>query len=514
MMRLILFCLILVTYPNIVEATPTPNIIYILADDMGPGDVSAYNPEGRIPTPNIDRIAVEGITFTDAHSNSSVCTPTRYGILTGRYAWRTELKSRVLNGHSPPLIKKDRLTVGEFLQDQGYRTACIGKWHLGMDWAYQEGSADKKDSDVDLQADIQNGPVDRGFDYYFGISASLNMSPHAYIRNKRIVGTLEYLKGKQGATDRGFTQPSNGGWAAKEYVQQNVLKDLAGEACKWIEEQKENPFFVYIPLPSPHSPIVPSEKFQGKGVNTYADFCLETDWLVGEVLRALDDNQLTEDTLIIFTADNGSAKFVDWDFMHEIGHYPSLHYRGMKGTLWEGGHRVPFVLRWPGKAEAGSKCEQAICTTDLLATCAELFGVSLADNQGEDSYSFLPAIMGKPIPNLSGRVITHHSDAGVFAIRQGNWKLMLDARGGSQRWNPKDERFDKNNEVLLFDIVRDPSERTNLADQSPEIVENLKRELAHIIKTGRSTKGASQLSDYNEEGVEWPQIESVRKYLD
>ncbi len=497
-------------------AADPPNIVYILADDMGPGDVSAYNENGKIPTPHIDRIAREGIRFTDAHSNSSVCTPTRYGILTGRYAWRTRLKSRVLQGHSPHLISPERETVASFLKKQGYATACVGKWHLGMDWQSADGKELKssRPENIDLKAPIRNGPLDVGFDYYFGISASLNMDPHAFIENRHILGDLEFLKDKSAATARGYTQPSNAGWAAKEYEQQDVLARLAEKTTQWIRKNAEQPFFVYLPLPSPHSPIVPSEGFQGKGVNEYSDFCIETDWVVGEVLKTLDELDKAENTIVIFTADNGTARFVDFELMHKLGHYSSLHYRGMKGTLWEGGHRVPFVLRWPEQASAGSVCDQAICTTDLLATCADLFEIKLPDTEGVDSVSFLPAIHGEPIHGLEKRVITHHSDGGVFAVRRDKWKLMLDKKGGSRRWNPKDKPFTDGSDILLFDLEKDPGESKNLVTEYPEIATSLKKSLAEIIQNGRSTPGANQPSDHNNPDVEWPQIDLLRDYFE
>lgn len=509
--------------PHRGQAARLPNIVFILADDMGPGDVSAYNPNGKIPTPNIDRIAREGMRFNDAHSNSSVCTPTRYGIMTGRYAWRTRLKERVLQGHSPHLINPQRETVASFLKRQGYATACVGKWHLGMDWQSKDGQplskdgktvsrANKRDN-LDLTAPIKNGPLDVGFDYFFGIAASLNMDPHAFIENRHIQGTFKYLENKAAATARGFTQPSNGGWAAKEYEQQDVLRTLAEKTTGWIRKHHRQPFFVYLPLPSPHSPIVPSRRFQGKGVNAYADFCMETDWVVGEVLKTLDEIGQAENTLAIFTADNGVAKFVDFGLMHQLDHYSSLHYRGMKGTLWEGGHRVPFVVRWPESVKAGTTSDQAICTTDLLATCAELTGQNLPANTAEDSVSFLPAMHGRAIPDLSRRIITHHSDRGVFAVRQGGWKLLFDKKGGSRRWNPKDTHFTDDGDLLLFDIAKDPGESTNLTREHPDIVIRLRKALAQIIQTGRSTPGAPQPTDVFDQDLDWPQIDLVRKYL-
>ncbi len=496
-----------------------PNIVYILADDMGLGDVGAYNPDGKIPTPHIDRIAREGVRFTDAHTNSSVCTPTRYGILTGRYAWRTRMKRGVLSGHSPRLIEPGRETVASFLKEHGYRTACFGKWHLGMDWQladdYRGGESLRISSKyVDPTKPIRNGPNAVGFDHYFGISASLNMDPHAYIQNDRLLGTLEYLTDLNAVHARGFTQPAKPGWAAREFVQEEVLSELAKRTCKWIRESANRPFFVYLPLPSPHSPIVPSARFKGKsGLNLHGDFCMESDWLVGEVLGTLDELGVADNTIVVFTADNGTSPKAGLKVMQEQGHFTSLIYRGLKGTTWEGGHRVPFVLRWPAGADAGTVSDQAICTTDLLATCAELLTAPLPADTGEDSVSFLPALKGLPIPGLGQRLIVHHSDAGVFALRRGKWKLMLDNKGGSRRRNPKDKPVINASDALLFDMAKDSVESTNLSAEHPEVVTELKKALAEAVRTGRSTPGPEQPTDLDAPDLEWPQIDRVREFL-
>lgn len=498
------------------ETPANPNIIYILADDMGIGDVGAYNSDGKILTPNIDRLAAEGMKFMDAHSNSSVCTPTRYGILTGRYAWRTWMKKGVLGGHSPHLITAGRETVASMLKKQGYATGCFGKWHLGMDWTGTDGEQVKRSAprNLDVEAPVQNGPLDLGFDCFFGISASLNMDPHAYVEDRHLTGTLEFLKNLDEVNARGYTQPSKPGWAAKEYIQQEVLASLAEKTCGFIRDNAEGPFFAYLPLPSPHSPIVPSERFMGKsGLNGHADFCMETDWVVGEVLNTLDELGLTGNTIVIYTADNGTSPKAGFKELQEVGHYPSWIYRGLKGTLWEGGHRVPFVVRWPAAVEAGTECYQTICTTDLYATVAEMLGVVTGPAEGEDSYSFLPALSGKQIGGVEERMIVHHSDAGVFAIRRGKWKLMFDEQGGSRRRNPKDQPVVNSSEFLLFDMENDEIESTNLYAEYPGIAESLKKQLAEIIMTGRSTPGEPQKNDPVSKGEKWPQIDPVRQYM-
>ncbi|SMP68960.1 Arylsulfatase A [Neorhodopirellula lusitana] len=500
-------------------AAGKPNIVYILADDMGQGDVSCYNSDGKIPTPYIDRLVSEGMQFMDTHTSSGVCTPTRYGILTGRYSWRTPtLKQGVLGGHSSHLIEPTRETVASFLKKQGYATACVGKWHLGMDWKVENDSKVGKRvsyKNVDPTAPIQNGPNSVGFDYYFGISASLNMDPHAYIENDRIQGTLEILKTLDEVDARGFTQPSKPGYAAKEYVQQEVLAKFAEKTCGWIREQKGSPFFVYLPLPSPHSPIVPSDKFKGKsGLSEHGDFCMESDWVVGEVLKTLDEQGIADNTLVIFTADNGTSPKAGFTAMAKQGHHSSWIYRGMKGTNWEGGHRVPFVVRWPNKVKAGAVSKELVCTTDFLATCTDITGVPLADDAGEDSVSFLPALEGNRVSGDSDRLVIHHSDNGIFAIRRGKWKVMFDDFGGSKRVDPRaDDPIIHAASLQLFDMETDAIEKVNVASEHPEVIEMLKKDLADIISKGRSTPGPNLPSDHNDPDVKWPQIRMISEFL-
>ncbi|MDZ8119737.1 sulfatase family protein [Pontiella agarivorans] len=495
-----------------------PNIIYILADDMGQGDVSAYNPDSKISTPNIDRMASEGMKFMDTHTSSGVCTPTRYGILTGRYSWRTPtLKKGVLGGYSAHLIEPTRETVASFLKKQGYATACFGKWHLGMDWA-QADAANKRGKaswkQVDPAQPIKNGPNSNGFDYYFGIAASLNMSPHAYIENDRMLGTVEALETMAAVEARGFTQPSKTGYAAKEYVQQEVLAKLAEKSCDFIRKNQDKPFFIYLPLPSPHSPIVPSERFKGKsGLNLHGDFCMETDWVVGEVLKTLEQLDMADNTLVVFTADNGTSPKAGIVAMAAKGHHSSWIYRGMKGTNWEGGHRVPFVVRWPERVQAGTVSDALTCTTDFLATVADITGCKLNDDAGEDSVSFLPALNGLSIPGNKERLVIHHSDQGIFAIRKGKWKVMFDDFGGSNRGDPRKNEPIRNAAPLqLIDMSIDAEENVNLAQKYPEVIESLKHDLASVIMNGRSTPGPRLPSDYNSNKA-WKQLDVVHDIL-
>lgn len=513
-----LYVLMLISLVTLLAKTQDhPNIIYILADDMGYGDVAAYNEGCKFPTPNLDRMANEGMKFTDSHTNSSVCTPTRYGILTGRYYWRTEKKNGVTQGHSKHQISTDRETVASLLKKNGYNTAVVGKWHLGQDWTFEGESKSKAEStgeNVDFTQPIKNGPLDVGFDYYFGISASLNMPPHAYIENRMVQGNLNYLADKEAIKAAGLVG-AKPGWKADNFKQDEVLPTFTQKTVDWIKKSHKEtpgkPFFVYMPLNAPHAPIVPSEKFKGKsGIGDYGDFCMEVDWSVGEILKALDEMELAENTIVIFTADNGCSPQAKFDKLHEHEHYPSYTFRGLKGSLWEAGHRVPFIVRWPANVKKGKDSDYTICTTDLMATVADILDVELADNTAEDSKSFLPALLGKKLDDEAREGIVHHSDAGKFSIRKGKWKLVLATEGGTRRKNPKDKPVINPAELELFDMENDPGESTNVQHLHPEIVEDLKILLAKYIDDGRSTEGEVQA---NEPGKQWKQLEVLEGYV-
>ncbi|MBI9017310.1 MAG: arylsulfatase [Phycisphaerae bacterium] len=494
-----------------------PNIIYILADDMGYGDVSCLNENSMIQTPNLDRMASEGMYFSDAHTNSSVCTPTRYGILTGRYSWRTKLKKGVLGGHSRHLIKPGRETVASLLKKQGYATACFGKWHLGMDWASTDGKELKKSGakNVDFTKPITKGPLDVGFDHYFGISASLNMDPHAFVEDRMIDGDVEYVATGDEIKARGLIG-AKPGWVADGFEQDQVLSTFANKSADWIRTHQvknpDQPFFIYMPLNSPHSPIVPSKDFKDKsGLSPHGDFCMETDWAVGRVVDTVDKLGIADNTLIIFTADNGTSPMAKLDRMQAQGHYSMYIYRGLKGSLNEGGHRVPFIARWPKVVKPDSSSSDIICTTDLMATVAEITGVKLDDNAGEDSVSFYKALKGKKIKGNDSRGVVHHSDSGIFSIRRGKWKLIFDSNGGTRRNNPKDKPVKNPAKYHLFDMENDAVESTNLYDKYPEVVKELKMLLADFINKGRSTPGTKQ---QNEPAAKnWNQIDVVKEYL-
>ena len=453
-------------------AAERPNIIYIMCDDLGYGDIRCLAPKtSKIPTPHVDRLASEGMTFTDAHSGSSVCTPTRYGLLTGRYSWRTRLQKGVVTGFAPCLIDENRMTVAGFLKQHGYHTAIVGKWHLDfqyLDPKTGEAYSAKKHKTPPVGAKIPDGPIHRGFDYFHGFHHARNME--AVIEDDRVIAHDPVV---------------------------NMLPRLTEKSVEYIESRKgkKQPFFLYIPLGSPHTPIVPSPEWEGKsGLGKYGDFVMQTGNVVGEVTKALANIGATKNTLIVFTSDNGCSKAAGIPELEKQGHHVSAHLRGSKADIWDGGHRVPFIVKWPGKVEPGSTSKQLICHVDLFATVAELIGKKTSTKAAEDSVSFLPALSGKPITSSRNGVI-HHSISGHFAYRQGPWKLCLAKASGG--WtSPKENQAGKDSpRGQLFNMNNDVGEQHNLYSSEPAIVDKLLKLLEEDINRGRSTKGPKAKND-------------------
>ncbi|OYP35558.1 sulfatase family protein [Rhodopirellula sp. MGV] len=474
-----------------------PNIVFILADDQGFGDVGALNPDSKIPTPNIDRIAAEGMIFGDAHTSSSVCTPTRYSILTGRYHWRTRLQKGVLGGFSPPLIDRDRLTIAGMLKQQGYTTAAVGKWHLGWNWPLKDGgnaddsgnfaSAYAKGWQVDYEAAIKDGPVDVGFDHFFGISASLDMPPYVFV-NDRVpteTATVEKAFHRKG--------PAGANFEAVE-----VLPTFTSEAVRFIDasSKADQPFFLYLPLNAPHTPIVPSEQWRGKsGINDYGDFTMQVDATVGAILEALDRNDVANETLLVFTTDNGCSPAAKINELEAAGHDQNYIYRGHKADIYDGGHRVPFIVRWPGKVKPGSRTENLVGQLDFFATTAEITGAKIPGDMAEDSVSFLPTLLGKANA-VSRQSIVSQSISGYFAIRDGVWKLCLCP--GSGGWStPRPGRDDMSElpPMQLYNLADDPGETKNLFVSEPDRVESMIAMMQQAIDNGRTTPGKKLSND-------------------
>jgi arylsulfatase A len=507
-MNRIVLVLAAVLVPLMSTAAEKPNIVYILCDDLGYGDLKCLNPDGKIATPNFDRIAKTGMAFTDVHSGSAVCTPTRYGILTGRYAWRTKLQSGVLGGLSPRLIAPGRMTVASLLKENGYHTAAIGKWHLGLDWVKLPGKevaelsveTPQQVKNVDYGQPIGGGPNTVGFDYYYGISSSLDMVPYTFIENDRvtILPTVDkqfpLMVGRSGGTTRL-------GPAAPDFQVENVLPTLTRKAVEYIGQRAESaragkPFFLYLPLASPHTPIAPTAAWQGKsGLNPYADFVMQTDAAIGQVLDALEQHDLTNNTLLFITSDNGCSPQAKFEELVPKGHNPSYVFRGNKADIYEGGHRIPFLVRWPGHVPAATTSNQTTCLTDFLATCAAILDVVLTDDTAEDSVSMLPALLAQAAGPLREATV-HHSINGSFAIRRANWKLCFCP--GSGGWSaPRPDRDDTTGmpSVQLFDLAADIGEQHNVQAENPDVVQQLTNLLEKYVADGRSTRGTTQKND-------------------
>ena len=460
-----------------------PNIVWIMADDLGYGDLSCLNESSKIQTPNLDRMASEGLTFTDAHAPSAVCTPTRYGVMTGRYCFRSPLKNGVLGGGSPHLIPPNRLTVASLMKSHGYTTAGFGKWHLGLDWATKDGKlADADMANVDFTKPFTHGPTTLGFDYYYGISASLDMPPYTFLENDR-ASVLP------NAVSEGKPFPVNWrrGPIAPGFKHEEVLSRLTEKTTGWIDnwaKTKSKPFFCYVPFSAPHTPVVPRERFRNiTGAGDYGAFVAEVDWSVRQILDAVKRAGADDNTLVILTSDNGPERQME-ERKIEFQHYSAYHFRGHKRDIWDGGHRIPFLARWPARIKPGTKTDELICLTDLMSTCAAIVGAKLPYNAGEDSYNILPALLGEKGKQIREAVV-HHSSWGSFGIRQGEWKL-LQVRGVGDGPPAKDDKLPPGQ---LYNIVEDFAETNNLYEKRPEIVKRLAALLDQYLAEGRSTPG-------------------------
>jgi arylsulfatase A-like enzyme len=486
-------------------AADTPNIVVLYADDLGYGDVQCYNPDrGRIPTPHIDRLAAQGMRFTDGHSSSGVCSPSRYTLLTGRYHWRSRLQAGIVGVFGAPLIAADRVTLGTLARRHGYRTACIGKWHLGWDWPIPAGReslfhrtqrADGPPSPEQISLwkevfsqPIAGGPISRGFDVYFGTDVP-NWPPYCFIEQDRTVGIpTEFLPARllrnSQASDPG---PALAGWALEP-----ILPALRDRAVKFIAESAaaKSPFLLCMPLTTPHTPLAVNPEWRGKSGlgNDFADLVMETDAAVGRVLAALDEAGVAGNTLVLFTSDNGCAPSSGVKALEAKGHFPSGPLRGYKADAWEGGHRVPFIVRWPGVVNPGRTSDALVHQADLLATVAEILGTKLPDDAGEDSFSLLPLLKGG-----TAAVRTHAvscSIRGVPAVRLGSWKYI--AAPGSGGWGGGDDAIEP---VQLYDLAADIGETRNLAAAHPDRLAELQALLEKLITDGRSTPGSPQPND-------------------
>lgn len=494
------------------EKYKSPNIVYILADDLGVGDLSCYNQDSKIQTPNIDKLASEGMRFQDAHSGASVCTPTRYGLLTGRYCWRTGLKERVLSGYDPGLISEDRETVARLLKRNGYHTALVGKWHLGLDWQCKPGGnipdikndITESEEKIDFSKPITNGPLQAGFEYFYGLAASWDFPPYIFIENDMIVEQPAIKKGglvknyfpelpPEEVTKSNRNIPLSwwrDGYASPDIKAEDAVKIITEKSISIIEKQDENePLFLLVSYTAPHTPVVPRDAFLGLSqCGIYGDFCSELDYAVGEIIAALKKKNVFDNTIFIFTADNGaSLRAIPRAKQKEFNHSPSQIYKGYKANLAEGGHRVPFIVSWPAKIQTNTVSNALVTLNDFYATCAELLGETPQPDAAEDSFSMLSSWMNEKEESDSLRIVIHNDFRGYFGIRKGDWKLIYPREG---------------KEIALYNLKSDPAEKDNLLQKYPEKVQELTGDLTAAIENGRTTEGPAQV---NTDGNYWEQ---------
>jgi len=488
------------------ESPPQPNILIILADDMGYGDVNALNPDSRILTPNLDRLAREGLTFTDAHSSGSYCVPSRYGLLTGRYMWRTRLGSGGnLANFGGTLIEPGRKTIADVLRGAGYFTGLVGKWHQGIDWKLHDESESERAlirddrnyqdfSRIDFASPALKGPADYGFDFSFGTAGSAEMNPATFIENNRATAiptifSEEVLEG-------------NGEWYGRDdniiaegYTMDRLVPTLSDRACEFVETatrtRPDQPFFLYYAMTTPHNPIVPNPEFVGKSrAGTYGDFVVELDHHVGRILDKLTHLGIAKNTIVLFTSDNGPVnrtkgyheKWVRGD-TSVYGQDSNGPFRGWKSGLEEGGHRVPFFVRWPDAIKPGGTCSTTIQFTDVISTLAEMLEVNLEKDTAEDSKSFYPALTGEARPGSFHEAIVHNQSNGTFAIRQGSFKLTVN--GPKSIEDVLDDSFPVSS-FVLFDLSDDIEENSDISRDHPEKVKSMHALLKKIVRDGRS----------------------------
>ncbi len=487
-------CLLLLTHPSLAVEQERPNIIVIYTDDQGFGDASCLNPNAKFQTPNLDRLAKEGVAFSNGHSSDTVCTPSRYGLLTGRYCWRTEKKRGVLGAEATCLITDDRMTLASLLKGKGYQTAMVGKWHLGMQFPGDPGSRD-------WSKPVENMPLDKGFEHFYGIPASLNYGVLAWFEGRyaKTPPTLYTAKKKnERHSDYRIMPPYQktpaetnrvlgkiGMEVAPDFIDNQCLTRFTDKAIEWMQGKAEaakkgKPFFLYLPYTSPHYPVCPLPEFHGKGeCGGYGEFVIETDYHVGRILKFLEQSGLDQNTMIVFSSDNGPEK--SWkERIEEFNHDSSHVYRGGKRDIYEGGHRVPFFVRWPGGIkQPGRRWDKIVGQVDLLATFAELVGAKLPKNAGEDSQSFA-AVLTNPKVDYVRAPLINHGSSGRFAITDQQWKLVLPH---------------KRNNVELYDLATDPAEEHNIAAQHPERVASLRKKITAIVLNGRSLPGPVAAND-------------------
>ena len=480
-----------------------PNIVIIYADDMGYGDLNCQNPNSKIPTPNLDQLASEGMRFTDAHSSSGICSPSRFALLTGTYHWRRQ--HDIVGAFGKPFFQDSDITLPQILKTNGYTTACIGKWHLGWDWEFKnEPSGEVKQwgrmrkmylpEDIDWSKPVAGGPLDRGFDYYFG-DGTINFPPYAWVENDQII---EVPTEEMDINNIGF-DTKEGQWEfrpgpkVKDWNPYEVLPTLTKKTVEWINKRdKDQPFFLYFALPSPHAPIIPNDEFDGKSkAGGYGDFMVQTDYVAGQVLEALKKKGLEENTIVIFSADNGPEAYA-WKRAEKYGHFSMGDFRGLKRDVWEGGHHVPFIIKWPGQVEPGSISKEVISQVDIMATLAVITGIDLPDNAAPDSYNILPVIKGEEYNSPLREATVHNTYESKWGIRKGKWLYINDKTGGHREMPESFKKLtgytDFDTPGLLFDMEHDSEQDVNLYEEYPEIIIEMDSLIQEYRNTSNSVK--------------------------
>lgn len=483
-----------------------PNIVFILADDLGYGDVGCYNPEAKAPTPNIDRLAREGMRFTDAHSPSTVCTPTRYSLLTGRMAFRNGMKGVFTGAGGPCLIKEDRLTIAGMLRDQGYTTAMFGKWHIGLTFYDKDGKPITKNGleavkRIDYSQPITGGPIDRGFDQFFGTACCPTTDwLYAYIDGDKIPMPPTRIVDRKPLPKHPYSRDNRPGMIAPGFDLEEVDMVFLQKSLEFLESHKQKspdkPFFLFHSAQAVHLPSFAGRAFKGKTkAGPHGDFIFELDYVVGRLMSKLDQLGYGENTLVIFSSDNGPEVPTVIDMRKTYKHDGARPWRGIKRDQWEGGHRVPFIARWPKKIKDGSTSAQTICLTDVMATCAALTGATIPPNAAEDSYNILPVLLGQAGDKPVREYTLHQTISLALAIRHGNWKYLDHKGSGGNNYGREGEWGMKQFALperapdapgQLYDLSKDPGETTNLYNEYPEIVKALKGKLEEYKTSGRS----------------------------
>lgn len=502
--NILIFLLLSLTFSSWRKADHTqPNIVIIYADDMGYGDLNCQNPNSKIPTPNLNKLASQGMRFTDAHSSSGICSPSRFALLTGTYHWRRQ--HDIVESFGPPFFKDTDITLPKVLKTNGYTTACIGKWHLGWDWAFKNapsGEVTQGDSkqkvylhtDIEWKKPIAGGPLARGFDYYFG-DGTINFPPYAWVENDRI---LEAPTEEMDMNNVGF-KTKEGYWEfrpgpkVKNWNPYKVLPTLTIKTVEWINRQKkEQPFFLYLALPSPHAPIIPNDEFDGKSqAGAYGDFVFQTDWVVGQVLKTLKKKGFENNTIVIFSSDNGTESYA-WERAEKYGHFSMGNFRGLKRDVWEGGHHVPFIFKWPGHVKKNSTTNELISQVDIMATLASITGIELPEKAAPDSYDFTAVIKGMEYKSPLREATIHNTYSSIWAIRKGDWLYINNSTGGHRELPESFKKLtgytDFNTRGLLFNMVNDSEQRVNLYEKHPEKIEEMDNLMQKYRNSSSSVK--------------------------